>query len=348
MNTGSHPPEGSDSIAAHASAWLARRDRGLSAAEQDEFLQWLREDARHRAALTRLERTWGALDTLSQWQPAHSARPNPDLLAPPQRSSCRRSWRVILGGAGLAAAALWILAWSLPGTTNHEPAEVAQGLRVIPAPERQMLEDGSILELKRGSGFSLVFTTAERRVRLLQGEFHVTVAKNAARPFIVDVDGLAVRAVGTAFNVRRGAAAIEVLVTEGTVQLESPPARKKSAPDDRRAVPVRAGERARVVSKEPLALPIVETVSATEMERELAWQSARLEFEELPLAAVVAEFNLRNRQQLVIGDPSIASLRVAGTFRADRVEAFARLLEATFGIKVDRGQEGAWELRRAE
>jgi len=38
-----------------ATTWLARRDRGLSPREQDEYLQWLREDDRH-AARSRVRR----------------------------------------------------------------------------------------------------------------------------------------------------------------------------------------------------------------------------------------------------------------------------------------------------
>ena len=47
------PPEkfpASDAIETAATAWLARRDRTLTAAEQDAYLQWLREDPRHAAA----------------------------------------------------------------------------------------------------------------------------------------------------------------------------------------------------------------------------------------------------------------------------------------------------------
>jgi transmembrane sensor len=81
--------------------------------------------------------------------------------------------------------------------------------------------------------------------------------------------------------------------------------------------------------------------------RELAWRAVRLEFEALPLDAVVVEFNLRNARQLVIGDPAAGRVKVAGVFRADEPEAFARLLEASFGIAVDRHPEGAWVLRSA-
>lgn len=80
------PPSADDPVAVAAATWLARHDRGLTAAEQDAFLEWLRADPRHRSAWQRLDRTWSALDALAAWQTADDARPNPDLLARRRRA----------------------------------------------------------------------------------------------------------------------------------------------------------------------------------------------------------------------------------------------------------------------
>ena len=85
-----------------------------------------------------------------------------------------------------------------------EAKPALQGLRVIPRPERLTLADGSVAELNHGGKFEVAFTATERRLRLVAGELHVTVAQNPTWPFIVEVDGIVVRAVGTVFNVRRG------------------------------------------------------------------------------------------------------------------------------------------------
>jgi transmembrane sensor len=320
-------------LAAEAGAWLARRDRGFTAAEQDAFLQWLRADPRHRAALARLDRAWLALDSLAAWQPADGARPNPDLLAP-ARARARRAWIFSLGGLAAAAALAWL--FRPAPAVSPDGIAGAPGVRVIPRPERQALADGSVAEVNHGGRLEIAFDAAERRVRLREGEVHLTVEKDAARPFLVEAGGgVVVRAVGTAFNVRRERDAVEVLVTEGRVQIESP----GGAP-----APVAAGERARI---EPGLAPVVSAAAGESAARELAWRAVRLEFEALPLAAVVTEFNLRNARQLAIGDAAAGRVKVAGVFRADEPEAFARLLEASFGIAVERRAEGAWMLRSA-
>ena len=221
-------------------------------------------------------------------------------------------------------------------------------VRVIPTPERLTLEDGSVVELNHGGKLEIDFSSETRRVRLVRGEAHFTVTKNPARPFIVEANGVAVRAVGTAFNVRHSAAAIEVLVTEGQVQVErSIAVVAASAPTPLPLAPTAlvAGERAIVDTTAPTAQLVVATVGPTEIAHALSWQGVRLEFAELPLAEVVTEFNLRNRQQLVVDDATTGRLRVGGSFRADNVDGFVRLLEASFGVSAQRRADGALVLR---
>ena len=73
------PPN--DAIESAAAEWLVRHDRGLTPAQQDEFLSWLTASAAHRESFERHRGLWGDFNALKQWRPAHSATPNPDLLA---------------------------------------------------------------------------------------------------------------------------------------------------------------------------------------------------------------------------------------------------------------------------
>lgn len=313
----------------HAAAeWLIRRDRGLTAAEQDEFFQWLAADPRHGEWFARHQRTWKEFNLVAQWRPEHSAEPNPDLLAKPRARSRWLTW-----GAPLAAAAALALAfvgwWKFQAAPFAPPtavATVSQNTRV--------LEDGSTVELRGESEISVNFTPGERRVALVRGEAFFTVATNPARPFIVRANGVDVRAVGTAFNVRVDPQAVEVLVTEGKVHVTPPPllATRDAAPE----IPlVEAGHRA-VVPTQPAAPPEVAAVTDEDIARTLAWQPRLLDFDSTPLAQVIAEFNLRNRTQLAIGDGSLANLPIFATFRSDNVEGFVRLLEANGSVRVER------------
>jgi transmembrane sensor len=327
-----------DKISETAAGWLARLDRNLTASEQDAYLQWLSQDPQHGLAVAQLGKTWNALDALHQWRPSHSALPNPDLLARPLRR--RRRWWRRSAIAGLAAAASIALGvFTLQPDSGGEPAP--RGIHVLPKPEQLTLADGSVVELNQGGKIETDFTPGERRVRLVSGEAHFKVAKNPARPFIVDAGGVAVRAVGTAFEVRRGSGEVEVLVTEGKVHVERPA--EAAAP-----TPLVAGERALVDTRARAIAPVVTTLTAAEIDRALAWQGVRLEFAGLPLSEVVAEFNLRNPSQIRIADAETANLHVAGTFGATNVDGFVRLMEMSFGVAVERLPDGTVILRRAK
>jgi transmembrane sensor len=339
---------GAERRADEAAGWVLRQDRGLTAAEQDAFSQWLARDSRHGAELARFRRHWQRLDPLADWRPEHSARPNPDLLAP-KAAPVRRSpgwWLIGLAAAATVALMLWREG---PGReAGRTPAAVAAA-PAEPVATRRVLEDGTVVELNRGAMLTEHFTAAERRVRLTAGEAHFTVTKDSARPFVVAARGMDVRAVGTAFNVRLAAAAVEVLVTEGRVQVDD--VRPAAAEPETRAAAVvpllEAGQRA-VVSLAPQPEPVrIALLTAGEIERVLAWQHRLLEFNAAPLADVVAEFNRRNAVQLVVADPELAAVRITTSFQSDNIDGFVRLLELGFGARAERRGEGEIVLRKA-
>jgi len=153
------------------------------------------------------------------------------------------------------------------------------------------------------------------------------VAKDPARPFVVEVDGVTVRAVGTALKVKRGADSVAVLVPERTVALNS-----AATTNAERAPLVTAGQKA-IVSLSPQAVAtVIEAVAAAEMEVRLAWKPRLLEFDEAPLAEIAAEFNPRNPVRIEIASSALRTRRLSATLRSDNVEGFVRMLESEFGI----------------
>ncbi|MBA4137232.1 MAG: hypothetical protein C0518_07940 [Opitutus sp.] len=335
-----HPDShASHDIDAVAAAWLARHDRGLSAAEQDAYLQWLREDPRHGAAINRQKAAWGALDMLAEWKPVHSAQPNPDLLAVPHRR--RWIWTAVLATA--AAIALGFFAVRPAMFDASAPATA----RIVRNSEVRTLADGSVVELNKGAEIAVDFSTPERHIRLLRGEAHFTVAKMGPdRPFIVTAGTLRVRAVGTVFNVRMSGDHVDVLVTEGKVRVD--PAKPAEVELVVNARMLGAGERTSVNLAEPTpAPPEVVTASDTEIEQVLAWQGVRIKFDETPLQEAVDEFNRHNGTRFIIADRRIASILIGGNIRADNAEAFAHFLQNGFGVSVESDERGRFVLHAA-
>jgi transmembrane sensor len=215
---------------------------------------------------------------------------------------------------------------------------------------RMSLPDASVLELNADSKVRVRFTARERRLVLSHGEAHFTVAKDPDQPFIVSASHLAVRAVGTAFNVRIDRKAVEVLVTEGRVRLGRASAEAEPDFSATIAPEMSAGQSVRFASGPvlPNAAPTITDLTPTAIRTELSWQLPRLVFSETPLASVVDQFNERNRVQLEIGDAELARRPVGGTFRADHVETFVTLLEKSGDITVERPSAHRIVLRKAE
>lgn len=261
------PPPDPSAIEEAALGWLTERDDGFTPAREREFARWLRADPRHAAALARLEQT---LDLLGEL-PAYRAdintafqRGSPVVPFPsaPVRPAVRRGWRrVAVAGAAavllLGAVATWQVLW---------PANETRYTTTVAGYERARLDDGSTVELNAATAVRVQFTKAERRVELDVGEAHFAVAHDAARPFIVSAGSVAVRAVGTAFNVRHAAdGAVEVIVTEGKVRVGQTGSESSGAAS---APLVAAGERLVLPRQAPMA--VVEKVTPSALRAALA------------------------------------------------------------------------------
>lgn len=320
--------QGRDDDAAKAAAWLARRDRGLSPGEQDEYVEWMREARARGVPVADLERLWTQLDRVREWMPQHSTRPNPDLLAVARG---RRTWvrSAVVAGLALAVLAVALTVMRLPLRDD------AEGTRIVPGPERLALADGSVVELDAGSRVEVRFTSEERHVVLISGAACFSVARDSSRPFTVRADDLVVRAVGTTFVVDHDPATVAVIVTEGRVALEGIPAAAGGTPAV--LAELGGGQSASVSTRRGKSRAAeVRNLTPAEIEASTAWRGIRLEFEDEPLADVIAHFNRFNTRQLELGDPATGRIIVAGSFRADNLDGFVRLLESGFNVTADR------------
>ena len=349
MSNPNHPPSASAAIEDAAIVWLTERDDGFSPAREREFAQWLRANPRHAAAVARLEQTLGLLGELPVFRSEINTafdRAAPVVAFPPASAEqptlapAPRRWSRAFAWAGLAAA---LALGSFVGWRALQPPQETHFTTTVAGYGRARLEDGSTLELNSATALRVQFTAAERRVQLESGEAHFAVAHDTGRPFIVSAGGIAVRAVGTAFNVRYTPdGGVEVTVTEGKVRVgQSGPASTaaESAPL------VSAGQR--IVLPKHAPLPSVEHVNPASLRAALAWQSRLADFAEAPLSDVIARFNARSRVQLILADDQLAARRIGGTFALDEAEAFVRLLERDGEIIGERRGETEIHLRRA-
>ncbi|SDS37604.1 FecR domain-containing protein [Opitutus sp. GAS368] len=346
------------SIQRQAAEWLAlRAARPLSPDEQAALAEWCAADPRHVAMLAEVDDAYQTFDRLAFYPRPPDGAVDPDLLVR------RRGFApVALAVAAAAAVALTALFWWQAPSSTVAPAPL-----VAAAPHFLRLPDGSRVELNSGSEVAEHFTATERRVRLVRGEAHFEVAKNPLRPFIVEANNISVRAVGTAFDVRLGATAVDVLVTEGKVGVTSasrPLAVSGEAHRDA-ATPAALGPGVILVAGQRTAVPtaptpstppelVVENLSEPQIARALSWQSSRLVFDAMPLAEVVERFNRSAAGQdgpravhLQVRGTDLEGLRISGRIRYDSIENFVEVLEENFDVTAEhRGSEIILRRRR--
>jgi transmembrane sensor len=300
--------------------WVARKfARGLSESDSAAFGAWLETDIRHKGAYARAMAIYNAINlaTVPQSIPAgdggHAAADDP---VPSRRKFLRREF-LIYGGiaAGIAAAV---------GTMGFFPQQreavliTARGeLRKVP------LQDKSIATINSGSRIEVEFTDKQRMINLREGEAWFEVAKDKSKPFIVEAGDARVRAVGTAFAVRRFANGAEVLVTEGTVEVWT-----RDAGERRR---ISAGER---VFLGPRANGIAVVRQPGEITRKLAWREGKLILKNQTLNEAVADFNRYSPKTIVILDAALGSKRLFGQYQLDAPELFAKDVSTILGVPL--------------
>ena len=331
-----------DAIDQIAAMWVPRIAAGLAPKEEAELADWLAADPRRERALAEHQQAWERFAPLAEMSMAAEA-PGPAASVVPSRNFVRFFLPVL---AATAAIAIGFFVLRSPTAATASAARAV----IVPLCEQRTLADGSVVELNRGAAIAVAFTAGQRRVQLLRGEAHFKVAKDAARPFVVITGGVEVRAVGTAFNVRFDPAAVEIVVTEGRVQVQTTAAAANPGAPGATALPepslVQAGQRAFVSLAPSAPPPVVTTVSPVEIEARLAWQPTLLDFDDVPLADIIADFNRRNPVRLVVDDPALASLRLTATFRSDNMSAFVRLMESNYGVRAEMRGPGEIVLRR--
>jgi transmembrane sensor len=316
-----------------AGDWLARRDSGhWTDDDQRRFDDWLNESPLHRVTYLRLEHVWERSERMKALgagippgviPPAHRWNLSPFFEQRQSAPKRRAHWPRALAAAIVLAAGLVTAYQFWPSGSSYRTP--IGGLASVPMP------DGSNVTLNTDSEIRVAVTKKERRIDLEHGEAFFDVAHDATRPFVVHAGDKRVIAVGTKFSVRREADDIRVVVTEGKVLVKTDGTDGPGSSE-----PIAAG----TIAQASDAGVLLQPQHLAEAEESLSWRQGVLVFHQMTLAEATAEFNRYNARKIVIEDPAVASLRVAGSFRANNVDAFVRLLERGYPLHVEERNDG--------
>jgi len=308
-------------IKSEAAAWAVRVDAGpLHEAHRLELETWLAGDPRRRGAFLRAQ---AGLRLLDQSRVVSKVALAPTALTTRRASglpgvSPRARWTLV----AMAAMAAGLSVVVLPPMLGGFHTEVGEQRRVA-------LRDGSVAMINTDSSVGVRLAKHQRRITLRRGEAWFQVAKDHARPFVVDAGPVHVRATGTAFSVRREGDGARVVVTEGTVL----------AWRDGALVPpltISAGQEAFLTGNAPQ--PPEAKPSRTE--DVLAWRRGEIVLDGGTIASAVEEFNRYNTRKIVLRDPAVGRRTIVGYFLIDQPKQFASAAARMTGSKITESDDG--------
>jgi transmembrane sensor len=221
-----------------ATWWVRLQSEEFHRPDREAFVDWLRESVLHVEEMLRVSQVHNCLEQFQGWLQvaipdrhdsvlpgdaadednvvsfAHRAESVSLKVSVPATAATgpKSRRRRLLGAmvAGLAAAATSsTLFFTLP---RGQTIATERGERRAVA-----LPDGSAVDIDPETRLRVAFEKHERRVILEKGRALFRVARNAAKPFVVEADGTSVRAVGTAFGVERLSQGVVITVAEGKV-----------------------------------------------------------------------------------------------------------------------------------
>lgn len=322
---------------AEASAWIARLHGPERTPEMEAgFRRWLAERPENAQEFEGLTEVWELLAAgeparaaprLERWEHSAEARELQALRTRPSSSS-RPNERRKRSRAARALALCAVLALAVVGVWHLWPepsyATAVGEQRVV------RLDDGTRISLNSDSRLVAGFSASERRVQLTRGEVLFEVAKDASRPFVVEVDGHSVTALGTAFVVRRDERQVAVTLIEGKVAVAAATTKRAGRTVDQTPDPeiLAPGQRLLLTAS---ALPKIDT---PRLEAVTAWRRGEVLLDDTPLAEAVAEMNRYDGTTIVIDSPDAANLVVSGLYHTGDSASFARSVAQMYGLRI--------------
>jgi transmembrane sensor len=316
------------------------RSGELDAAARRDFDRWLRQSPNHIAAyleVAALYQEGGAaipaseadVDALIAAAVQHhdnvvelAPREPVAVSVPPSKFTRRFTLIASLATAAVVLVIVSLLFW---------PQTYATG---IGEQRSIVLTDGSTVELNSRSKIRIRFSSEQRGIELIEGQALFKVAKDHARPFVVDSGGTRVRAVGTQFDVYRKRRGTIVTVVEGRVAVLAERGGDNATiaePETGALGPgllVSAGEQVKVDESTAQRLPHPNIDSAT------SWRQRELVFDTASLFEVAEEFNRYNTRRLVIDKDESYDFHISGVFSSTDPSSLIRFLQARRDLRV--------------
>jgi len=326
-----------DLPADEVAAWfVTRRSEGLTPSEEELLAGWLSRDEGHQRALDGADRAWNWIGDGEDSEILAAMRAH--ALAPVRRPSL--GWRryaaaaavvLVVAGAAVTFGPRLIPPGPAPGGQTVLATTAVSYVSAIGEVTTIALPDGTRMTLDADSAAVARIGRSGRQVQLTRGRAFFAVTHDAARPFTVLAADQRLTDLGTEFDVNLGPEQLTVTLISG--RLAVGPATQTAA-----TATLQPGQQFVSRGGQDQIADLGDAAADA-----ASWRSGLIRFDNQPLGEAVAVMNRYSREQIVIGSPSVAAIRVSGQFRARDPEGFAETLTELYKLRSLR-QAGQIEL----
>lgn len=180
--------------------------------------------------------------------------------------------------------------------------------------------DGSVGVLNEQSSFSFPEEFGDERRVSFEGEAYFDI-KKSQKPFIIDVNGVEVKVLGTAFNLISGDENVSLYVDRGLVAFAK----------DGKETKVKAGLEA-IFDKKTNEVEIRETPSTNIM----SWRNGYFKFDDTPLKDALADLSDYYDVQFKLANNKLNACRISATFEDKSLAEVLELLESILNVETSK------------
>ncbi len=308
-----------------ASEWAIREREGLDSAEKEALEDWLSKTPEAKEMFNEMQKAWDMFEPIA------------DTHYTPEAATVKwirpaKVWAI--AALLLVAVSAFVFKFSNQQDTDFDSSRISVAWNDT---DYISLPDGSSIDLNESAEIQYDFDQQKRSIWLQKGEAYFSVAKDELRPFVVHANNTVITALGTEFIVNLKAQMVELIVSEGSVNLEVNEPEESIIIDLANDIESNrvVHEKQKVVIYNQTELEkgfVISLVSEEQLSSLLAWKPETLVFKGAPLSEVVAAFNRYNEQQLIISDDRIKEIQIVANLRSNKINGFLETLRITSNI----------------
>ena len=304
-----------------------------SVAEQIEIKQWLLDDDDNQRYFEHFELIWNeskriartsTVDENAAWErfkARTTVKERETEVLPMYPKPVFRILRMV-AMVLMTAGVGWLSYIFATRSSSNEMLTISSGMQTL----TDTLPDGSVVTLNRKSSISSRqdFAGKTRDVKLT-GEAFFDVKPDKSKPFLISVNDVTVKVVGTSFNVKDNAEKTEVIVETGIVEVSRDTQRVRITPRHE-AIIMKASSEMRK--------------SITAYEFHNYYRTRKLFCDGTPLWRLVEILNEAYEADIVIGNERLRNQPINTTFDQNSLESILDVVSETLSLKVEhRGEQ---------